>query len=368
MKKQSGHLIILIIIFIAAMAILPTNASAEFPYQEPEPIQVATKSIEPFVFIEPEGLSGFSIDLWQAIAENAGIDYDYLVVESVTDQLDSVTEGPAQVGMAAISMTEERERSIDYSLPYYNSGLQILVGESEGNLLTDSLGALLSPDLLKAVGALILLMIIAAHLIWLMERNKNPEFPSAYWPGVWEGFWWAAVTVTTVGYGDKTPIGKLGRLLGIAWMFAGLFIIANFTANVAAQMAVERLQGAIQGPEDLYGKRVATVQGSTAASWLEDNSLSHSRVATVEDAYLLLEQGETDAVVFDAPVLQYFATTEAGNQFHVTGPVFERENYGIIVPDGHPLRETINRSLLRLMENGTYNTLKAKWFGNETQS
>ena len=49
-----------------------------------------------------------------------------------------------------------------------------------------------------------------------------------------DGVWWALVTVTTVGYGDITPLTTLGRLVAGALMFLGLVLIATVTALVSA--------------------------------------------------------------------------------------------------------------------------------------
>ena len=74
------------------------------------------------------------------------------------------------------------------------------------------------------------------------------------------------------------------------------------------------------------------------------------------------ENGGAEAVVFDAPVLAYYANNSKG-MAKVAGPVFQRENYGIAIPTGSPLAEQINQSLLRLREDGTYDVLYRKWFG-----
>jgi len=75
------------------------------------------------------------------------------------------------------------------------------------------------------------------------------------------------------------------------------------------------------------------------------------------------EDGDLDAVVFDAPILSYFAAHEGRKIATMTGGVFLRENYGILFPTGSPLDEDVNRVLLTLRENGTYDQIYRKWFG-----
>ena len=172
------------------------------------------------------------------------------------------------MGLAAIAITEEREQTVDFTLPYYRSGLGILTrtgasGSTLGIVIRD-----LAPDLLRLLLIVSVIIFISGHIIWLMERGRNDDFPMDYLHGVGQGIWWSAVTVTTVGYGDKTPKHWLGRVYAIGWMFAGLFIIANFTAAVTAAVTADRLLTNITGPEDLPGQAIATVEGSTSSQWL----------------------------------------------------------------------------------------------------
>jgi polar amino acid transport system substrate-binding protein len=74
-----------------------------------ERLSIATKEIEPFVFVSGEELSGFSIDLWDALALEAGLAFEYEIVTTVQDQLAAIETGSADGAIAAISITEERE-------------------------------------------------------------------------------------------------------------------------------------------------------------------------------------------------------------------------------------------------------------------
>ena len=217
--------------------------------------------------------------------------------------------------------------------------------------------------MLRLFAFLILSILVAGHFIWLIERRRNPEFPQTYLKGVWEGIWWATITVTTVGYGDKVPTGRLGRIFGMVWVFAGLFIIANFTAGVTTQLTLQTLNGIIKGPEYLRGKDVVTVAGSTSDAWLNNERIGHRTVETIEEAYGLLDSGSVQAIVYDHPVLLYYALQNEDKGYIVPGEAFNKEDYGIAYPTGSPLREDINRALLTLLENGTYEQIYSKWYG-----
>ena len=69
--------------------------------------------------------------------------------------------------------------------------------------------------------------ILGGLSLYLVERNYNPEISS-----LGDGLWWALVTITTVGFGDITPITNVGRFIGGAMMIGGLFTLALFAGIV----------------------------------------------------------------------------------------------------------------------------------------
>ena len=336
--------------------------------QAPQALTIVTKEIEPFVFVNQGEVSGFSIDLWRALAMEMGVDFNFEIVTTVQDQLDALETRQADAAIAAISITAEREESIDFSHRYFESGLGILTRSSSRTPFLDIFRLALSPNLVRLFAFMLVSILVAGHIFWLVERRRNEDFPRSYLGGVWEGIWWAATTVTTVGYGDRTPLGGLGRLFAILWMFAGLFIIANFTAGVTSQLTLQKLEGAINGPADLRGRRVVTVTGSTSDTWLAGEGIRHQVVDTIEAAYALLDAGSVQAVVYDHPVLLYYAQQNEDKELVVPGGPFNVEDYGIAFPAGSPLREEVNRALLVLFESGAYEQIYDRWYGPQQRN
>ena len=91
-----------------------------------QPLRVVIKPLEPFVFVDGAVYRGFSIDLWQEIAARLGWSYEWQLVETVKDQLDAVEQNQADIAITGISITSDREEVVDFSLPYFRAGLQIL--------------------------------------------------------------------------------------------------------------------------------------------------------------------------------------------------------------------------------------------------
>ena len=330
-------------------------------------LRVATMALEPFVTYQDRSYSGFSIELWELLAQEIGVEYELYGVNSVAKLLDEVERGAADLATAGIGITSQHEQNLNFTHAYFESGLQIMVADTGGNVVSDSLAVLrsvlFSPQLLRILGVLLVVLLVSAHIMWLSERRHNPEFPKSYREGIWEAFWWSAVTATTVGYGDKTPKGVVGRLFGLVWMFAGLFVLAYFTAGITTIFTVQELRGTITGPQDLPGKRVATIERSAAAEYLERQGISSRLFETVDEAYEELHEGEIDAIVYDAPVLQHYATREGKGRVRLAGLTFQEQNYGIALPQDSPYREAINVALLELIESGQYRELYDRWFG-----
>ena len=144
---------------------------------------------------------------------------------------------------------------------------------------------------------------------------------------------------------------------------AAIILIANLTANITTALTVQELRSAINGPDDLPGRRVATVRGTAASTELESRGLSPIEVATIGDTFRLLQEHKADAVVFDSPILLYYADTGGKGAVRVVGPLFAPQDYGIALPLGSQHRKALNKAILEMIEDGTYARLQKAWFG-----
>lgn len=328
-------------------------------------LKVYTKPIEPFAFERDGKAVGFSIDLWDRIAKETGQEYELHWVKSVGDVLDAVKKKDADVGVAAISITAEREAAVDFSQPFYESGLSILVNAEGQSTLSALAKSLFTPEFVKLLGVICLILVVTGHLIWLFERKQNPEqFPAPYFRGVWESTWWGISTILSGGCDAKGPMAIAGRIVGAAWMLVCIVFITYFTASITTIMTVNQLTSDIGGPNDLPGRTVATVKGSTAERYLAARRIEAQPTATIEDAYDLLGKRKVQAVVYDAPILLYHLKSAPAKQ-KLAGRLFERQNYGIALQQSSPHRKSINEALLKLRESGFIDELQTKWFGEQ---
>jgi polar amino acid transport system substrate-binding protein len=350
---------------LTILAIFCLAASYSHAQPKNDQLLVATRLVQPFVFEANGNLTGFSVELWQEIAKQMNVKSKFVVKPTVKELLDAVKMKQAALGIAAISVTAERELALDFSQPMFDAGLQILtpVQGSRGATFKAIIGNIFSLAVLPYFLAVGLILLTMAHLVWLLERHHPTGMLTqrSYFPGIFEACWWAASTLATQA--DQMPRAALARVVAVFWMFASVVFIAYFTAAVTSNLTVQQLHGDINGPEDLPGKRVATVQTSTASEYLGQHNVEAVEYAKVEDAYQALQQNQVDAVVYDAPVLLYYASHEGNGKSQVVGAIFRKENYGIAFPSNDALRKPVNEALLRLKENGVYDQLYKKWFG-----
>jgi ABC-type amino acid transport substrate-binding protein len=224
----------------------------------------------------------------------------------------------------------------------------------------------MSFDFLKAAGALVLVILIFGFLVWLFERRRNAEqFGGNAVKGIGSGFWWSAVTMTTVGYGDKSPVTFGGRLIGFVWMFLAIIIISSFTAAIATALTLGSLKSNIQGPDDLSRVKVGTVQGSTSEEYLQNKRLSYRNYRDVSDGLSALAAGKIDAMVYDAPILRYRVNTEFKDALQVIPVSFSRQDYGIALPANSLLRETVNQLMLQKIRKAEWSDVLYRYFGKD---
>jgi voltage-gated potassium channel len=139
-----------------------------------------------------------------------------------------------------------------------------------------------APAMIGAIFIVLVLIVIAASGMYLVERDVQPEdfgsIPAA--------MWWASVTLTTVGYGDVTPITVLGRMFGVIIMILGIGLVA-----LPAGMLAGRFSEELHHRREEYRRRVdlALQDGQ-----LDDSELSNLKAAQRE--YMLTDQSANQIV------------------------------------------------------------------------
>lgn len=329
-------------------------------------LRVITRVISPFVLKEGDSYKGFSVELWAAIAKELDRPFHFVEKNNIKEILASIAASEGDVAIAAISITAEREQKFDFSQPMFESGLQILTRNDAGNtpsFFQQFWPLITSNSTLFVLGLLAALIVIPAHIGWWVERNKeNHLFPATYFPGIFHAMYWA--TGAAAGQQPDPMYSGLGRVLATFLVLGSLFFTSYFTATITTSLTVQQLKSDINGPEDLANRKVGATNGSTAEAFGKVIRANVVGFDKIDDALSALEGKQVDAVIFDAPVLMYYAATKGQGKVRLVGGLLKKENYGILFPQSSNLRKPVNEALLKLRENGTYDALYSKWFAN----
>jgi polar amino acid transport system substrate-binding protein len=277
--------------------------------------------------------------------------------------LEDVRAGTVDAGIAGISITKEREQTHDFSYPMFNAGLEVLTTTSGSSSWTDELGGFVTAGIGRYLLALVAVLVLAGHVIWLVTRRATRQ---SYLPGVGLGIYKAAGLGLSGDYGVGDPVRPVGRVVAVAWSIVGICFVALFTASVTSQLTVQTIQGSVRGVQDLGGKKVLTVDGTSAAAYLKKHNIAFTAVKAIDEAYPELDGGEADAIVYDAPVLEHRVQVTGSSNEIVVGGIFAHEDYGIAMPTGSALRKKVNTALLDMRSDGTYDQIYSRYFGAGT--
>ncbi len=353
---------------IAALAVMRAGlASAE----EGMPLRVLICEFPPLVQTAEDGqYSGFDIDLWEALVEEIGIEtgekplFEYKMVKFHT-VFDRLVNGEVDAAIAGITINKEREKRVDFSHQYLESGLRVLTRKAPKASIFSAVKTLFARDRMIWAVYLFIFIIICGHILWFSERGDDEAISNHYFRGILEAFWCVVATMTTVGFGDIAPRTWPGRFMAFCVMITGIAFFGIAIAQLTVGLTAQTGTVLIQSQDDLADRKIATVKGSTSVDFLKDSRSKVIEKDTVDNAVDSLEAGEAEAVVFDAPPLLKLQAARQNADLELVGEMFEKQHYGIAVPQGSPLREQINRALLGIRQNGVYDKLRQKWFGKE---
>jgi polar amino acid transport system substrate-binding protein len=266
------------------------------------------------------------------------------------------------VGIAGFTITEERENKVDFSHHYLDSGLRILTLKTEPRMIDKALAFWDNvKDHLIFYG---IFLVIFAHIVWVLERDNDPtnndgSFDDCYHTGICQALYYCIITASTVGFGDYTCKKARGRIFTVILVFSGIMAFCNFTAVLSSSYTIENMS-AIKSVDDLKGKTILTQDGPSL-NLLESIGANVKVVSTIDQAIDWLMLGRGDAVVYDSPVILEYAK-KYRDKVEVVGNLFDKQYYGFALQEGSPLRQDVNKALLKIRETGEYDKIHSKWF------
>lgn len=346
--KKVYILILLVLSYGTGVAAQVAPAS-----QGRESLRVGVTHRPPLAIKYEDGWDGIAVRLWLQVANDLEVQYEFVEL-SEDEYLAAVRAGVVDVVITGVA-TAEAEEELDFSHSYFSSSLGF--AESGDRQMIESVRAFFSPRFWRAVGWLALILLVVGFLTWILERRKNPEmFGGGAVQGIWSGFWWAAVTVTLIGYGDKTPRTVPGRILALFWMIIGLGIFATLTATITSVLALRAATGFVF-PEDLRGARVGAVADSSGGNYLRSQDITFEPLASPEEGLRAVAAGNLDFFVHETAILRHFNAEMSRGRLLVVGTEVQTYRYAFVLPPGDPLREPVNLAVLRHINSVSWSDL-----------
>ena len=341
-----------------------TNSEIQSSKEKAGPIaqssvwRIGVHEAPPFSYKDSNGnWVGISLRLWQWVAHDVGLTYKY-EEHDLQGLLDGVSRGNLDAAVGALTITAQREKLFDFSHTFFSTGLGVAVKKVPFTGLVSTLRKIMRGERLRTMGVILFSLALITVLIFLCERRyaKNkPDKSHEARSTLWSSMWWALVIL--IGKNDRHPASLGGRILALSWMVISLIIFASLTALITSALTVSKLHLQIHSQDELKGQRLVTVGSSTSEEFLNRKRINFRTVATISDAFSLLAEDKTDAIVYDRSMLRYIVQKNYPNEFEVLGITFETQKYGFAIKDRKQELEYINRSLLARIQGSTWNDL-----------
>jgi polar amino acid transport system substrate-binding protein len=294
--------------------------SANSPDQEK--LLIGAVFSPPYIFIENGKPAGVCIDLWKLVSDTLNISNKIIFYANHDSLLNDLKTGKIDLSICPYTATTERLQNFRLTIPFYISNMGIVSKAENQRPLLQVFKHIFSWIIIRWLVIVLVIVSVFAFFLWLAERRENSlQFhPGA--KGVLDGVWWAFVTMTTVGYGDKIPKTYMGKILAITWMFfaIGLFFVAS--GVVSSELTLNKLQSRVRNSSDLTHCRVGGVAHSGYTETLLRQGIDLKLFKTPESAFAALAADSIDAFVYDLGLLNYVVDR------------YGRGNNVVVIPSG----------------------------------
>ena len=354
----------LVLALLIVASVMSAKAAATENQAIPRELIVGTKEAPPFAIKDEQGnWSGISIDLWRQVADQLKLRYRFVDVVSVTSLLENLESGNFDIAVAAITVTPARQKLVDFSVPYFHTGIGVAVQSNRITSWGPVIRSIASFSFLQAAMGLLGLAFLAGALIWLFERRANEGFGGGMARGISSGVWWSTNTMTQRASGGTAPVTLPGRIVAIVWMVVSVIAIAVFIAGITSALTTKRLHGAVNSLADLSAVRVGVVRGTSTEDALLRMRIKYRTVVSPKDGFEALQDGTIDALVYDRPILAWMIRQDGSSSVELADVTFEPQSYAIALPNDSALRKPINIALLEAEESDWWKDILYRYLG-----
>lgn len=332
---------------------------------EPATVRVGVYLSPPFVMNVNGRYSGMAIELWEALAASLGLKSHYVRLDTFADLVDATASGRVDIAVTNLTITRDRAERIDFSQPWFDAGLRVMVNERAGIGFGDLARGLRTSGHLQAYVVIGMMVLLATLLLTLFDRRFDRHFPARWRDGIAESFY-TVMAITTAGQSParRNLFGWAGRIWQALWLVFGVAVLAYVTSSFTSVMTTLALSNQISSVMDLSGKRVGVLTGSVAEQYALDAGFDTRSFARIEDAADALASHRVAAVIADAPVLEYYAHSNRQRPFSVVGAIFEPDKYAFALPHDSRLGRAVTVELIGAHEDGRIEKIRRRYFGD----
>jgi polar amino acid transport system substrate-binding protein len=314
----------------------------------------------------PDGsISGVSVDLWRRVAEQMEWPFKLIPVTDMELILGGLEQGRFDAAIGAITITPERAARVDFSYPAHRSGVAIAIRKETGPLFAImSYGTALA-ELSPLIIVILAMLVLIGLAMWFIERRvqaaeRSSESSVAT---LRDGLYWAVVTMTTVGYGDKTPKTTSGRIVAILWMLSSLVLVSLLSTSLVSRLTADRVESRDNAISiDLSGMKLAAVARSSGAEYLDELQLHYTKYKDLPEALDSLVSGQSNAVVNSVGALQYFISKRYARALEMPQGLLAPAYMAIALPEHSPLKKPIDRALIKITNSSEWRALEERFF------
>ena len=363
--RQVGRHLRRAFLLLLLLGALPLLKSAE----KEAPLRVGIHEKPPYALKNPDGTwSGLAPSLWQGISDATGLKFEFIELPN-EDLIQQVADGKLDAAAGEIEVSADAEKIVDFTQPFLTSRLCIALGRTHWesawkNVIKDFFNWSIAGYLLFIFAA----MLAISFLLWLAERHHGTKHFHGGLSGIGSALWFSAVTMTTVGYGDKTPATITGRIIAVFWMLFGVILVSAFTATITSSVSMARQANSIESVSDFNHLSCGALRGSVSADILTRMGVTTHEYESIDEAFEDLQAGKIEGVVGDRNTLSYVSKEFARRKppVHFNIPFFRlREAYlAIPIREGHKDYKQINEAMLQFINSDEWLELVQKWTSN----
>lgn len=341
------------------------HSSSQLAIAQSDTLTVGLYHNPPFVIKTADGtFEGLSVELWENIAESAGLSYRYEEYSDFIGILKRLEYQDIDLTINPMEVNDMRVDKFDMTQPYFISSIGVAIPYLNRSPIAVFISNIFSLAFLEIILLLIFVIFIFGFFLWLVERKHNKFQFRPGLLGLFDGLWWSAVTMTTVGYGDKAPKTNWGKAIAIIWMFTAVIIISSFTAGIASTLTISGLQTDIENAADIrLAESIAAVASSNGESYLLQEEIPITETYSSPVLALRgLAKKENDVLVYDRTMLQYYIIRLSLDSKVQLLPFTLQENYqSFMLPKNHPAFDPINVGLMKEIQKESWGDLQRKY-------